>query len=171
MTPEQWKTKLNQKVKLHYRYIFVYSMEDSENIMHTVKQIQIHTKLPVIAVIGGGTGKIFDAKISFDCGPAEFLSYINNAEFVITNSFHGVAISILLEKKIYCVAHTTRNTRLENIMKLSGNENNIISSTNIQSYDDYEINGKLSYEKLKDMISFSQGWITEQIYRNENFVN
>lgn len=36
---------------------------------------------------------------SRDMGPIEWISYLNNSKFVLTNSFHGVALSILLNKE------------------------------------------------------------------------
>ena len=37
--------------------------------------------------------------ISNDQSPTQFLSLINNAEYIITNSFHGMVFSVLLEKQ------------------------------------------------------------------------
>ena len=36
---------------------------------------------------------------SYDKGPLEFLNIVKNAEYVVTNSFHGVAFSINFRKK------------------------------------------------------------------------
>ena len=38
-------------------------------------------------------------KVVFNAVPAEFLGWIYNAEYIITNSFHGTAFSIILEKQ------------------------------------------------------------------------
>src|SRR5699024_12421620 len=52
-------------------------------------------------------------------GPAEFLGYIHHADYVVTNSFHAMAFSIIYQKKFLAFEHSTRNARLENVLELS----------------------------------------------------
>lgn len=47
-------------------------------------------------------------------GPQEFLWYIKNAEFILTNSFHGTAFSVLAQKPFYCVYN--HNERIHNLL-------------------------------------------------------
>ncbi len=42
--------------------------------------------------------------------PREFLSLIKNAEAVVTNSFHGMALSIILQKEFYCFTNNYANS-------------------------------------------------------------
>lgn len=39
-------------------------------------------------------------KVVFNAVPAEFLGWIYNAEYIITNLFHGTAFSIILDTTI-----------------------------------------------------------------------
>lgn len=57
-----------------------------------------------------------------DAGPAEFLWLFKNAEFVVTNSFHGTAFSINMNKDFYVVtpARKKNNSRQQSILKLFG---------------------------------------------------
>ena len=41
----------------------------------------------------------FGDKQLYDVGPSEFLSYIKNAAYVITDSFHGTVFSVLFNKQ------------------------------------------------------------------------
>ena len=52
-------------------------------------------------------------------GPAEFIGLIKNAEYVVTNSFHGMAFSIIFQKKFGIELNTSasRNVRSENLLK------------------------------------------------------
>jgi hypothetical protein len=62
--------------------------------------------------------------------PAEFLSLIANAEYVVTCSFHGMALSVLMEKEFavylnnYTVAENT-NPRFESLADKIGLQNRI----------------------------------------------
>lgn len=124
-----WETHCNRKMSIpHEHYIFVYSMENSENLERLAKRLQEETALPVIVVRGGGqAGRIFGTEDA-SCGPAEFLRYIKDADYVVTNSFHGLAFSLLFEKKFFCVAHTTRNARLENLMDMVGVKDKVVAN-------------------------------------------
>lgn len=45
--------------------------------------------------------KFWNKNQRYDLGPAEFVAAIENAEYVITNSFHGSAFSLIFEKPLF----------------------------------------------------------------------
>lgn len=58
--------------------------------------------------------------------PAEFIGLIKNAEYVVTNSFHGMAFSIIYKKNFIVELNTqnSRNYRCEDLLKKLGIKNN-----------------------------------------------
>lgn len=52
--------------------------------------------------------------------PEDFLSLIAYADFIVTNSFHGVAFSINLEKQFMVVPRNEFNTRIESLLDVTG---------------------------------------------------
>lgn len=98
------------------KYIFVYAMENTPWLVETIEQVRNDYNLPIKIVLGGNFQLPVEGIVDSCCGPREFLSYIRNAECVITNSFHGTAFSIIFEKKFVCVAHSSKNTRLESLL-------------------------------------------------------
>lgn len=60
-----------------------------------------------------------------DFGPIDLLSLINNAEYVITTSFHAVAFSLILEKQFYAIK-TAFSNRIENILQCMNIENRLL---------------------------------------------
>ena len=58
--------------------------------------------------------------IRADAGPAEFLGCLRDACCVLTNSFHATSFSILLEKPFLTFPHSTRNLRLEDLLRKLG---------------------------------------------------
>lgn len=134
-----WESYCNREMSIPYKhYIFVYSMENSEKLERLVKCLQEETALPVIVVRGGGQPGRISGTEDASCGPAEFLRYIKDADYVITNSFHGLAFSLLFEKKFFCVSHSKRNARLENLMDMVDEKNKVVASvdfgSNLQSF-------------------------------------
>ena len=61
----------------------------------------------------------------YTAGPREFLTYIRDAQMVLTNSFHGTVFSILFRKKFYSVYET--NGRIENLLGFLGLEDRHIT--------------------------------------------
>ena len=53
-----------------------------------------------------------------DVGPKEFLGLFKNAAYVCTNSFHGLAYSLIFEKEFCLVPCKRFTTRLDNMLKL-----------------------------------------------------
>ena len=58
-------------------------------------------------------------------GPAEFLGYVDKADYVITNSFHVTAFSIIFQKSFLVFLHKTKGLRLLSVLKLHGLEDRI----------------------------------------------
>jgi hypothetical protein len=100
-------------------YIAFYSLEVSRELSDLVEFISGKFNIPVV-VLGKGGRFILKckSKMAIDSGPAEFLGWFKNARFVITNSFHATAFSLIFNKPFYSVPHSTRNTRLESLLKL-----------------------------------------------------
>ena len=67
-------------------------------------------------------------------GPFELLSYISGSECVVTDSFHGTALSLVLEKKVISyIANKKVSSRIESVAKSLDVENQIICD--IESFE------------------------------------
>lgn len=53
-------------------------------------------------------------------GPREILWYIANAEAILTSSFHGLAFSLIFEKKFACMVHPSRGNRMVDLLSELG---------------------------------------------------
>lgn len=74
-----------------------------------------------------------------DCGPEEFLGYIQNARFVCTNSFHAVALSIRFGVPFFTFENPDlKDTRKTDLLKRLDIKDRIITN--------YDISGVTAYE-------------------------
>jgi len=70
----------------------------------------------------------------FRNGPIDWLSNIANSDFIITDSFHGLALSLLFNKQfIVLCADEQKFTRLSSLLRLVKLENRFV-----KSYSDFE---------------------------------
>lgn len=71
-----------------------------------------------------------------------------NADYVVTDSFHGTAFSINFNRQFICIPAPRFNSRLESILELVGLEERLL-----WEQDDFEIiNRKIDYSKINPVI-------------------
>ena len=87
--------------------------------------------------------------------PQDFLSLFYYADFVVTNSFHGLAFSINFNRQFILVKRSEFNSRMESLLRLTGLENRIVVSEQnaimiSNEFIDYKlVNDKLEIERKK----------------------
>ncbi len=61
-----------------------------------------------------------------EAGPAEFVGYVQNACCVLTNSFHGTALSILFEKPFLTYCRDARDVRQKDLLESLGLDSRLL---------------------------------------------
>lgn len=143
------------------KYVFFYTIKPSASLRRIAKEFADKHGYRFVYIAGGAHGvmeKFHPHKDPvFGVGPAEFIDLINRAECVFTNSFHGTAFSIILNKKFYVEYSSDTNSRLTNIIKTFQLEQCVVndsSFTNQLPEIDYQkVNGIIS-ERKEEAISF-----------------
>ena len=72
-------------------YILLYQIDRNPSSDISVKALCKHFGMNVYTLTAPRLGSVRGRR--GDCGPLEFISYIKHAEFIVTNSFHGLAFS------------------------------------------------------------------------------
>lgn len=103
-TPEQYSGMLAEADldEPSEPYIYVYSLSESPRLVEYAKRLSEQKGMPIYfyAPNGGDFGSRAVSCISD--GPCEFLYRIQNASYVLTNSFHCTLFSVLFEKPFFC---------------------------------------------------------------------
>lgn len=147
ITKKEWAefTK-NATLKPKNKYIFCYFLTFNKNYNRFVKKIAKRHNLEIVSINRTG-GKYFKAS------PRDFMSLIQNAELICTDSFHGHALSICLEKPfISFPSKSSMISRLQTILKLTDLESRNFQTINEK--DIFQINytertPKIEKERLK----------------------
>ncbi len=106
LSKEEW-CGIAAEPKRRKPYIFAYSTYTSPNYLAFLEKLKSQTGLPVINV----TWKIKESiknRAFFVPTPEEWLRLLMDAEYVVTNSFHATAFSVLFNKTFYCVMRDKR---------------------------------------------------------------
>lgn len=106
-------------------YILIYQAEQNQELTRYVHKLAADTGLPVVELQTGTVRTANGFLQDYAVGPAEFLGYIRQAAYVVTNSFHVAAFSILFEKKFLAFPYSKSGLRVGNVLKMSGLENRL----------------------------------------------
>lgn len=98
-------------------YIFYYETEYCPPLREAAHRLAKKKGLKVIGVsLDQRNWKFYPFKTVWAIGPSQFLGYISKATYVFTNSFHGLAFSILFHKPFYVWNHSTVGARIETLL-------------------------------------------------------
>jgi len=129
------------------RYILVYSydnnMNDTEDVV-LIKQVAKELNLPVYSI--GFYHKWCDRNINAD--PIELLGYFKNAEYIITDTFHGTVMSLITESRFATKLRGNSN-KLRNLLFEYNLENRIYESKEECSNI---LNSEIDYEKVNSLM-------------------
>ncbi len=116
------------------KYIFCYIFSNTEQSRAYLEQVQKETCLPIVYLnISNLSYEGLNARCKHYADPIEFLQLIKHAEFVLTDSFHGTAFSLLFNKELYVFKreHIGEKidmlSRLESILDFSGLRDRFVS--------------------------------------------
>lgn len=115
ISKETWEGLDTHQVKEKYILLYVLHEESAYYVAEKLAQL---TGLKVY-IITESRRKRIRGKYIRKAGPKDFISLIKNSEYVVTDSFHGTALSIILEKNLKVVLKTKMeyfNERLTSII-------------------------------------------------------
>lgn len=111
---EEWKKFGRCKQKKEY--ILLYMIWRQPELIHKAQALSKQLNIPVVW-ISDSLRYYHGIRNKRCCGPEEFVGLFANSTYVVTNSFHGTAFSIIFHKP-FCVATLRDGKRIERIADL-----------------------------------------------------
>lgn len=142
-------------------YILCYYMPGDKLVCDAIKKISDElSKTTGFKVVNLGLKGYYKLKKNMDCrvdaGPEEFLSLFINAEYVVTNSFHGTVFATNFNKPVYVPINdvlqkgVARHTRMIDYLEMIGLNESMVS---VGAAEDINIsNIKFNYNKVNEII-------------------
>ena len=168
-TGDEWRQLLPEKTVPEEEYVLCYFLGGTKAHKQLAREFADKKGVKLISILS--TESISDIDLSYadetvtGKGPGEFIDLIRGAKYVLTDSFHGVAFSVINNKQFYVFYRTkpgsknSRNSRIDNILDMWGLRDRLVpddggvggfSDTEID-YD--EVNRKVG-EKRKSSAAF-----------------
>jgi coenzyme F420-reducing hydrogenase beta subunit len=160
LTKEEWNNSFKIESKAN-NYILCYFLGNNKKYIKIAKEMSRKLKLPLKVILINNLINCFDkSSIIFNCGPKEFVEYISNAAYVLTDSYHGVLFAINFNKPFVALKRFkenkfSQNSRVFNILKTFDLENRLYNDKKINLTEiQYEtVNAKLD-KKRRESIDF-----------------
>lgn len=136
LTPEEWDAVSSDSLTPKEPYIFTYLLGGvGSEASDVLKQLHSLNGYPVISLTDSDDGSELPA------GPAEFISLIKNATFVVTDSFHAAVFSSIFETPLSIVYRdgVSMFSRLQTLAEKLGTENKIYNggTLSLETASDY----------------------------------
>lgn len=151
----------NKKIKCD-KYILVYNLQSNKLVEDIALKISKDTGLQIIHIVGSVMNKISHKNYYEDIGPIDFISFIYNASYVVTSSFHGTAFSLIFNKEIY-VSMSRNYQRVFSLLGIVGLSSRFIKAE-YEIVSGNEIDWKNVNYKLDNYADFSKKYLTKNLY-------
>lgn len=150
------------------KYLLIYKMQDNKELYSAAKKMAKLKGLHLIEIGFPPFQKDKEIEYISNASPQEFLGYFKNASFVITNSFHGTAFSIVYNKQFLTVPHRRVGQRMINLLEVLNIKERLILEAKqldegeIKDINYFEVNNLLESEISKSMNYLETALSTEK---------
>lgn len=148
---ENWQ-KIEKNLNVKERYVLLYDFDNNIELCNYARELADQNNYKVYSIL---PSKVADRCFSEE-GPNAFLYLIHHSEFVVSNSFHATAFSIIFQKPFVVFNRSENiNTRMADLVSSVGLSDRIIDySFSIQQKNEIDfgsvqllLNGKIQESK------------------------
>lgn len=102
------------------RYILVYQLHNTPRFTERLEEIRRRHNLPVRRVTPDAKMLVEHRASDYLVDPTKFVALFRDASYVVTDSFHGTAFSLVFGKPIYALLPQSNSTRNQDLLKSVG---------------------------------------------------
>lgn len=162
-TAEEWMDIQDPNPIISQKYIFCYFLGVNQEHRYMAQRLQILTGYKIVTLPHLDEYVINDEHFGdyrlFDVGPSEFVNLIRNAEFILTDSFHGTCFSILNNKRFATFNRfqeknsQSTNTRIDSLLHIVNLEDRHVEK--LMSFDNFKnlIEERIDYDYVNKKIA------------------
>ncbi len=150
---EDYIMVINPDKKEDGPFLFFYWLRDDQNLLRGIELANMLArffKLRIIHSVYGADSRMFfqGGRCMYYEGIEDFLWYIKNADFVVTNSYHGTLFSIQFEVPFYSYIIKSMRSRFDTLANYADISDRII--TRMKGLK--EVNKLIDFKKIKNEI-------------------
>lgn len=163
LSKEQWAKVAEPKSDNSGKYILFYNLLNKPESVHFAEKLSKETGLPI---------KELNKKMSFShlgrryistASVNRFLRLVQDAEYVVSNSFHGVAMSLVFQKQFFAVGMGEKANRVKSLLNSAGIEGFYVEDAHLSPLRLNHIDYNKVAEKLEAIIGDSKLFLNQSI--------
>lgn len=170
LSKKEWEN-IEQKINIKEKYIFVYLLGKNKEQREKIKELSKKLNLIIVDIphANGEFSKVDEGFSNYsidNCSPEEWIWLIHNAEYIITDSFHGVVFSTIFNKKFFVLKRyytENINNRMFDYLNTIDERDKMIDITNFISINDFEWNYTKIDSKLEEFVNNSKQYLKRNI--------
>ncbi len=146
LTQEDYE-KIATKDRLEeQKYLLYYSRRYSPKMEAYAEKLAKANGWKIVEISLRATNKDKGHRMFYEAGVEEFLSLVKNAEYVVTNSFHGMIFSVQYRKPFVIFTREQCNTKIDELLLLFGLKDHMLIS------GDETFDHEIDYDKVHERI-------------------
>ena len=143
LTKDEWMKVARQYDSVPEHYVLVYTLFESPAIFSLAKKVAKEKGISVLRITKRAyfVSHIEGISNISDAGPAEFISLIAGADYIITDSFHGTAFSVNFGIPFSTVVSSKNksNSRMDSLLNIVGLRERLITDDSDMDSVKYEL--------------------------------
>ena len=172
---EEWLQLIPEKRMNEKKYVLSFILGNNKDQMMCAKRFAQAKGLELVSILSNESSADIDTtypdRVVIGASPDEFVNYVRGAEIILTDSFHGIAFSVINKKQLFVYyrkrretqAKYSRNSRIDNILQLWQIRHRLITDYTIdwQTSDIKEIN----YAKVDALVEQMRNHSFEYLHK------
>ena len=160
ITKDEWCHLVPPQIMNEQKYVFGFFLGNNTESKLCARKFADANNLQLVSLFSNESFNDFDLtyadKLVSGVTPEGFVNWIRGAEYVFTDSFHGLAFSVINEKQFFVFyrkredVSQSRNSRIDNILKTLNLENRLICNNNIDWFSCKMDN--INYDEVKTIL-------------------
>lgn len=128
------------------KYLLIYSRRYNSKMEDYAERMAKQNGWKIVEISLRATNAEKGHIMFYQAGVEEFLSLVKHAEFVVTNSFHGIILSAQFRRQFVIFSREQCNTKIQELLDLFG------TSDRIMVNGDETISEKIDYKSVHERI-------------------
>ena len=159
LTREQWCGLIPNEIKSKEKYVFCYFLGDEKSPKEIARKFADNKNLKLISLLSDESISTIDQTYADELvtgnTPEDFINWIRGAEYVMTDSFHGLAFSVINEKQFFVfyrhrAGTQSRHSRIDNILrKWNLSDRLVLEPMNVVDLEDKT---EIDYVKVTEIV-------------------
>ena len=163
LSSEQWMDIVDERFIPPYDYILYYRLQPLSYADKFVKRLANEKKLRVIEMRGVIPPFHYSSRYRLTANAQEFISLLKGAKYVVSSSFHGVALSIVMRKQFFFISSDKSANRAMSLLSDLG-----LQGRRVIAPFEYDVQTMIDYLPVQDrmnvLINSSRKWLQSNLY-------